>query len=257
MNRYNRFRLAFLVALAVFGYGWYAQGWSIFFLLALALIFAGVVFYGVVSIRANLFTETICKNPAAKDQISITFDDGPHPEFTPKLLEILKRENIRATFFCIGHKMKNHPELVRRLHEEGHLIGNHTYSHSQFIDLSRISTFAQEIEKTTDLTEELIGKKPRFFRPPIWHHQSSRGRRNKKSRVLSIGWSIRSFDTVNQETDKVVQKVTRKLKSGDILLFHDHLEWSSEILEKFLKEVRQTEFKIVPLDELIKEKAYE
>ncbi|UTW63676.1 polysaccharide deacetylase family protein [bacterium SCSIO 12741] len=257
MNRYNRFRLAFLVALAVFVYGWYALGWSLLFPLILIVFFAAVVFWGVVSIRANMFTETICKNPEAKGQISITFDDGPHPEFTPKLLDILKRENIQATFFCIGHKMESHPDLVQRLHQEGHLIGNHTYSHSKFIDLTPIKKFAAEIQKTSDLTQKLIGLKPRFFRPPYGITNPRVAGGIKRAGVLSIGWSIRSFDTVNKETDKVVRKVTRKLESGDILLFHDHLEWSTEILEKFLVEVRQTEFKIVPLDELINEKAYE
>ncbi len=257
MNRYNRFRLAFFVAMAVFAYGWYSWGWSILFLVALGLIYAVVLVYGVINLKANFFIHTICRNPNAKQQISLTFDDGPHPEFTPRLLDILRRENIKATFFCIGHKMEEHPELIRQLHEEGHLIGNHTYSHSKYIDLNSINTFAEEITKTSKLIHQLIGHTPRFFRPPYGIVNPRVAGGIKKAGVLSIGWSIRSFDTVNQQTDSVVRKVTRKLNSGDILLFHDHLEWSSEILEKFLKELRETEFKIVPLDELINEKAYD
>jgi peptidoglycan-N-acetylglucosamine deacetylase len=192
----------------------------------------------------------------SQQSIAITFDDGPMEGKTEKILEILRKQNIPGAFFCIGNRVDKNPALVKRIHDEGHLIGNHSYWHAATFDLQRAATITQELMDTDTSIYNVIGKKPKFFRPPYGVTNPMVSRAVRQNNYTVIGWSVRSFDTVIKDPQKLFRRITRSLKGGDIVLFHDYSESTLEILPVFLQHVNALGLKIVRVDELLNEKAY-
>lgn len=162
-------------------------------------------------------------NSVATDHpvIAMTFDDGPHPELTPKLLDMLKERGIRATFYVIGRSAEAHPEIVRRMVAEGHEVANHTWTHPA---LSKISTARQksEIERTSALLRELTGENPTNMRPPYGATNSTINRRMKDEFGLSvIMWSVDPQDWKYRNASRVSNHILTNTKPGDIVLAHD------------------------------------
>ncbi|MCD4748397.1 MAG: polysaccharide deacetylase family protein [Thermoanaerobaculales bacterium] len=157
----------------------------------------------------------------ATNQIALTFDDGPDPEVTPRVLEILAQQNCRATFFVIGERAEAQPDLVRAVVQAGHDLGNHSWDHSSAFFFHSPSQLAAQIDRTQDLLEELSGKRPRLFRPPAGIRspllESQLARRN----LALVSWNRRAFDTVERRPAKILRRMTKNLGPGDILLLHD------------------------------------
>ncbi|MCD4793433.1 MAG: polysaccharide deacetylase family protein [Bacteroidales bacterium] len=168
-----------------------------------------------------------------KSKIHLTFDDGPDPNTTPKILKVLKKYNKKATFFCIGEKIEKHPEILKQIAEQGHEIGNHSYSHSYYFDFFRTSKVIKELDKTNKLIKKISGKDCIIFRPPFGVTNPNIAKAVKKLNLETIGWSIRSLDTVKDK--KTVLKRLEKAKPGNIVLFHDTKTNTVEILEEFLR----------------------
>lgn len=204
---------------------------SIFYFLIPILTYLTILFFGVKNICSQFFLKSKCKSED-KSKIHLTFDDGPSPETTPKILNVLKKHNQKATFFCIGHKIEKHPEIVKQIIEQGHEVGNHSYSHSNFFDFWGSKKIISEIEQTNKLIKEITEKDCNIFRPPfgITNPHIALSVKNLKMKV--IGWSIRSLDTVKTK-QKVLQRI-KNAKNGDIILFHDTKEQTVEILDEFL-----------------------
>jgi peptidoglycan-N-acetylglucosamine deacetylase len=188
--------------------------------------------------------------------IAITFDDGPIAGMTENILSILKEHNVKASFFCIGHRVAREPSLAKRLHDEGHLVGNHTYWHKATFDLQSGNTIAKELEDTDKAIIKAVGVKPKFFRPPYGVTNPMVATGIKRGNYIVIGWSVRSFDTVIKDRARLFNRVTRSLKGGDIVLFHDYSESTHGILSDFLKHVAKLGLKVVRVDELLNEQAY-
>lgn len=158
---------------------------------------------------------------AARGELALTFDDGPDPEVTPRVLEILEQRRARASFFLIGERAVQHPQLVRALAEAGHAVENHTLSHRPDFALFGPRRFRREIGAAQARLAELAGRAPRFFRAPA-------GLRNPLLQPALAGlglqlvsWTRRGFDTVNADAGNVLARLTRGLGAGDILLLHD------------------------------------
>lgn len=200
--------------------------------------------------------KTLCKSDTKEKKIAITFDDGPHPEITPKVLELLDQYQVKATFFCIGNHIESNNELLKLIDLRGHLIGNHTYSHNRWFDLFSSQKMKSDIEKTNGLIFDIINKKTKLFRPPYGVTNPSLKRAIKDFNFHTIGWSIRSFDTI-KSTDKTLIRIKKRLTKGDIILFHDNREHIVDILTQFLEYCENENYQIVPLDELLNIKAYE
>ncbi len=158
-------------------------------------------------------------NPDSK-KIALTFDDGPHPSKTDKILDLLAEYQIHATFFVIGQNVAAYPEVVRREIKEGHEIGNHTYSHKSLYRCQK-ETVEKEIISTEEILIDKTGCVPRVFRPPEGAYTCDildvAGRMNYDV----ILWTIDTRDWAKASTDQIVSTVLKKVKNGSIILMHD------------------------------------
>ena len=215
-----------------------------------------IIFWGAVTLSAQFFTSAKWKGDQASPSVALTFDDGPEPQATNQILEILRNNDVKATFFCIGKNVKDNPELVRQMNQEGHLIGNHSFYHGPLFDLQPRRRMLNEINNTNAVITEVTGQRPRFFRPPYGVINPILASAIKKSRMVNVGWSVRSFDTVARDKNKLMERVTRNLKGGDVILFHDRCKLTIEILPEVLSFITRAGLKVEPLDKVLKERAY-
>ena len=220
---------------------------------ALAIAFAAISI-GAFRIDLNLFIKA--KNKFhKKNTVALTFDDGPLPGHTDKLLDLLRQQNVKATFFFIGQRVDQNPELVARVLKEGHIIGGHSYWHKWNFGFQRASKVAEEISLTSEKIKSIIGFAPRFFRPPFGVTNPSIAKAVSKANVVTIGWSVRSLDTITKSENTLMNRI-RKTNGGDIILFHDYCDVTLKILPRFIAELKERGIKFETLDKFLDEKAY-
>ncbi len=195
-------------------------------------IYLTALFFGSKNICSQFYINAECKSKD-KSKIHLTFDDGPHPEITPKILEVLKKHNQKATFFCIGKNLEKYSETAKQIVAEGHTTGNHSYSHSFYFDFFRTKKVIEELEKTNKLIKEITGKDCTIFRPPYGVTNPNIAKAVKKLNMQVSGWNIRSLDTVKNKKQVLIR--LQKAKPGDIILFHDTKIITPEILDDFLR----------------------
>jgi peptidoglycan/xylan/chitin deacetylase (PgdA/CDA1 family) len=174
--------------------------------------------------RASLLGPNITRLPAsaaARREVALTIDDGPDPEVTPAVLDQLQRAGARATFFCIAERAARHPALVAEILARGHSVQNHSHVHRHNFSLLGPRGFDEEIARAQAQFQALTGQRPRFFRAPA-------GLRNPflqpvlaRHGLVLTSWSRRGFDTRERDPQRVLQRLTRGLAAGDILLLHD------------------------------------
>lgn len=229
---------------------------SIWWIVLALVIYSLIIFYGAINIRANFFMTSLNESETNKKQVALTFDDGPLENTTNVVLDILKENNIEAAFFCIGNRVEKQPALLTRMHNEGHIIGNHSYSHHFFFDLKSSKEMQSELEKTDELIQQNIHVKPKFFRPPYGVTNPNLAKAVKAGNYYSIGWSVRSMDTVVKTEQKLLSNITGKLKPGDIVLLHDTAMITVQSLQKIIDAIKNNGFEIVRLDKLLNIEAY-
>ncbi len=230
--------------------------WKGIFFIIISLLFLVYLVSCSANICSQAYIKTLCKADTNQKKIAITFDDGPDPKITPQVLSILDKYNAKATFFCIGNHIEKNIELLKEIDKKGHLIGNHTWSHNRWFDLFSSKKMQADIEKTNGLIFETINKKAKLFRPPYGVTNPALKRALKKLDFQTVGWSIRSFDTV-KSTEKTLKRIKKGLTTGDIILFHDNREHIVDILDSFLEYAKSENYEIVALDKLLNIKAYE
>lgn len=208
-------------------------------------------------IGSNVYVKTLCKADRKDKVVALTFDDGPNYFTTPHVLNILKKHDIKATFFLIGKKAKKYPYLVNQIFEEGHIVANHTYSHSSFFPLSVRYSVKEDIEKGIEEINKAIGKKPKLFRPPFGVTNPILGKVVKDMNLTTMGWSIRSLDTISGSREKIKEKVISKLHPGAIILLHDDCEDADQLLEILIPSILEKGYKIIPIDEMFEIDVYE
>ena len=196
------------------------------------------------------------KKDISRNHVAITFDDGPHPLYTPKTLRLLKKYNVRATFFCIGKNIQKHPEIFKEIIQEGHTVGNHTFSHSNAFGFYGTAKVIGELSKTIELVENLTGLSMALYRPAFGVTNPSIARAVKKLNLNSIGWNVRSLDTTFRNENQVLRRITSKAHKGDIILLHDTSEKSILVLERLLVFLEESKLKSVTVDDLLQIKAY-
>lgn len=184
-----------------------------------------------------------------KPRIALTFDDGPHPVYTPKLLDGLKERNVKATFFVVGKNIEGREDIIKRMDEEGHLIGNHTYDHVKITGLPEEEACTQ-ITKTSELVKEITGKNTEFVRPPFgaWDKKLECG-----FEMFPVLWSIDPLDWTTKNVDAVVQKVLSRAEENSIILLHDYYDSSVEAALKIVDALLERGFEFVTVDELVLE----
>lgn len=181
--------------------------------------------------------------------VALTFDDGPHPVYTPQLLDGLKERGVHATFFVVGKNILGNEALLKRMETEGHLIGNHTYSHVKLSELD-IARACAEVEKTNALICEVTGKEPEFIRPPFGEWKKAMECRFEMIPVL---WDVDPLDWTTKNTALVVERVLKDTKPGDIILLHDYYQSSVDAALEIVDALTERGYKFVTVDELILE----
>ena len=223
----------------------------------IVLIWLGINAFGSARISSNYHVKAFCNNPSETEKkIALTFDDGPSI-FTLEVLELLKKYNAKATFFCIGKNIEKHPEIVKQIIIEGHLVGNHSYNHSKFFDFYHEDKVTDELRKTDKLLENFTTKKINFFRPPYGVTTPSIRRALKITGHKVIGWNIRSLDGGTKNQNIIFNRIIKRVSPGGIVLLHDTGSHSVLVLEQFLQFLQQNNYKVISVEELLNLKAYE
>jgi peptidoglycan/xylan/chitin deacetylase (PgdA/CDA1 family) len=158
---------------------------------------------------------------ASAGAVAITIDDGPDPEVTPLVLKLLEREGAHATFFCVGERVLRHPDLAREMLRLGHCIENHSQRHRHSFSLLGPRGMRAEISRAQDAIQATIGVRPRFFRAPAGLRNPFLDPLLTRMNLQLASWTRRGFDTVNNDPNAVLARLTGGLASGDILLLHD------------------------------------
>lgn len=231
-------------------------GISNWFYPALVLVKLGIMFCGSYFINSNYHIKTLCEVKTDKKEIAITFDDGPDKSVTPALLEVLNKHNAKAAFFCIGRKIEGNAAVLKKIDSEGHIIGNHSFSHSNFFDFFTAGKMKREFEQSDKLVFYAIGKQMNFYRPPYGITTPAMKKAVKEKEYETIGWSVRSMDSMQRNEQKLMNKLTAQLKPGAVFLFHDTWAGVVPLIDKFLAEAKTKGYTVVRPDELFKVKAY-
>ncbi|WP_143883202.1 polysaccharide deacetylase family protein [Chryseobacterium binzhouense] len=215
------------------------------------ILFSGVVIWGSFDITLRYFVNSLTHKRTKIKEVALTFDDGP-TEFTPKFLDLLKENSVKATFFCIGKQIQKYPEIFQRIISEGHTIGNHTYSHSKNTGFLSTSKMIEEIEKCDEVMLKIGNIKTNLYRPPFGVTNPNIAKAIKKTKKNSIGWNVRSLDTVIIDEKKILRRVTKDLKRGSIILLHDTSEKTYQVLLELLLFLEREKYSTFTVDSLIK-----
>jgi len=214
-------------------------------------MFSAVVVWGSFDITLGYFINSITHKRTKIKEVALTFDDGP-TEFTPKFLDILQESNIKATFFCIGKQIEKYPEVFQRIIDEGHTIGNHTYSHSNNTGFLSTSKMIEEIERCDQVMLKIGDLKTNLYRPPFGVTNPNIAKAIQKTHKKSIGWNVRSLDTIIEDEKKIYQRVTKGIKKGSTILLHDTSEKTYNVLVDLLVFLKDKNYSTFTVDSMIK-----
>lgn len=256
MLNFRNTNIIFILLLIVLIVVQYDQGFDVSWFIALLLFYTAVLFYGSFYIRSNFFVKTFFKGDPAKKQIALSFDDGPSTTYTPEILNVLKEQSVKATFFTIGENIEEHPDIFKQILEEGHLVGNHSFYHSNWFDLQTSKSMIEEMQETHELVYQLSGKHLNWFRPPYGVINPQVKKALRKMKYQPIGWSVRSMDTVARDRAKLLNRLKQSLRPGAVILFHDTQQVTLEVLPDYIQFVKEQGYEIVHLDKLLHLQAY-
>ncbi|MCP4638970.1 MAG: polysaccharide deacetylase family protein [bacterium] len=240
--------LAVLVAVPAPVRIWCLAGLGIGLVAAMAI---GVALPGL-----QFYCMSICRGPVGGKRVALTFDDGPDPESTPVVLDALKEQNARATFFCVGERVKANPELARRMVDEGHLIGNHSYRHAWWTNFMMGSGLRREIEGARDAIEQAVGVRTRYYRSPMGLTNPHLAGALKASHHTHVAWDVRGLDRRPPTAHHVVTRVMDRVRDGSIVALHDggvDAGGTAEIVRGVVAELRARDYRLVRLDELLED----
>lgn len=190
-----------------------------------------------------------------KKMIALTFDDGPHPRYTPVILDILKENDIKATFFVVGKHVKFYPDALKRIYDEGHEIGNHTYTHID-VKIAKSSRILDEINRTQDEIFSVVGIKPSIFRPPFGFYDKKMLKIAYENDYKIILWDAdyETHDWENTKLNSIVKTILNNTDNGDIILLHDYIEKRSKTinaLKIIIPELKRRGYIFVTVSKLI------
>lgn len=196
-----------------------------------------------------------------KKLVALTFDDGPNGKYTTKILDILKKHNIKATFFLVGENVRYYPTITKRIYQEGHIIGNHTYNH---VDLTKKSPnqMKNQILKTHNIIKKITDTSPKFFRPPYFKDNKSVRKIAKQLGYKTVSCDIDTFDWHSRGVNIIIKRATKLTKNKSIILFHDgrnvkhnyNRSQTIKALPKIIKKLKNKNFNFVTLKETLKGK---
>ncbi len=230
----------FFIAKEHFNFGWWL----------LALFFYSIIlFIGSVRMRWNFYLTSqnkIISNIENKKYVVLSFDDGPCQN-TIKILDILHEASVPAVFFLIGNNIKSNEAIVKRIISEGHQVGNHSYFHRANFDLQSVKKMTEELLACNDSIEKVTLQKTVFFRPPYGVTNPNLAKAVKNTGLKSIGWNVRSFDTIAKNEDRLIASILSKIKHESIILLHDRCDITVRILPTLIQKLKQRDYHFVTL----------
>ena len=229
-------------------------GWLLF------SVTAALLFYGLSAVHEGQEPRQMSASAAARSdaqeyaqedleqkKVAISFDDGPHPTYTKQLLDGLKKRGVKATFFVTGEHAALHPDIIRRMSEEGHLIGNHTYDHVQLTKTDQKEAQMQ-IEKTGNRIYEITGEYPIFLRPPFGE---TREDLQLAVALFNVPWNVDTLDWKTKNADSILEIVQENVKDGSIILMHDGYASSVEGALAVVDYLQKEGYELVTVDRLL------
>lgn len=183
-------------------------------------------------------------------KIAISFDAAWGADYTEGLLKTLKDYDVKTTFFLVGFWVDKYPDMVKRIDEEGHEIGNHSSKHPHMSQLSK-EQIIEELTRTSDKIEAITSKKVTLFRPPFGDYNNRLIETSRGLGIQVIQWDVDSLDYKDYGTDAIIRRVLSKVKNGSIILFHNNATFTADALPTILDSLQKEGYKIVPVSELI------
>lgn len=225
---------------------------------AVAIAYVALFVAGVLFLELRMFVDAVVEGPRGARGLALTFDDGPHPVHTRRVLDLLDARGVQATFFVIGAKVRQHPELTKEIVERGHSLGAHSYTHDRLFSMRGAARVRREITETLDAIEAATGARPDLFRPPIGHTSPAVARAVGALDVEVVGWSAAARDgTASATVDAVVRRLAPRLRDGAIVAMHDAPERGERepagvaALPRVLDLIEERNLRVVPLEELL------
>lgn len=222
----------------------------------LFVVYSLIVFFGCYYVGSNFFIKIVCKADTDKKEIAISFDDGPAENYTKEILAILKTEQVKATFFCIGNRITGNENILKQIDAAGHIIGNHSFSHHFWFDMYSVKKMQEDLKQMDIEMERATGLRPKLFRPPYGVTNPNLAKAIKNGGYTPVGWSVRSMDTVIKDEKKLLSKINDGIKPGAVFLFHDTGLTTLKVLPEFIQEVKKRGYHIVPLVKMLDLQAY-
>ena len=199
-------------------------------------VFVGACFIAPFFPQYGFFLPVVIRGCTDTNRLALTFDDGPDPVATPKILELLEKYKAPATFFVIGEKAQRHPELMQEIISKGHSVGNHSYHHDVLLMLRSRQTIAVEIRMAQEALSA-FGIKPLIFRPPVGITNPKLGSILKQQGLYCVNFSCRGFDAGNRHIKGLAQRILKKVRPGDIILLHDCMPQGANSVDMLLQEI--------------------
>ncbi|MDO4461320.1 MAG: polysaccharide deacetylase family protein [Bacteroidia bacterium] len=214
---------------------------TIVIVLLVTFLALAIIAYGSSNIHSGMFLEAKCKNDS--EEIMLTFDDGPDPVNTPKLLDVLDKYGVKATFFMIGEKVDKYPEVVKEVHRRGHRIAGHTYYHNPWHNFLIHRKYMDELKKAHESFAKL-GIEITDFRPPLGITTPTVASACTRMHYTVWGWSVRSFDTMNKPRKAVLARIVKRLHPRGVILLHDRMDGVAELTEGVILAIREKGLKV-------------
>lgn len=206
-------------------------------------------------IESRCWLHALCRKNTRERVVALTFDDGTDVVQTPRVLDILHTRGVEACFFVVGDRADG--DILRRMVDEGHVVGNHTLHHAGFGPFASARRMVEEAQICDARIAAVTGLAPRLFRPPFGVSNPMIGRMVRQRGYTVIGWSIRSLDTRKGSRHEVVERIRRQLHPGAVILLHDNREGASELLEELLDVLQREHYTVRRVDKLFETEAYE
>jgi peptidoglycan/xylan/chitin deacetylase (PgdA/CDA1 family) len=221
---------------------------------ALLVAYVTLMLAGVLVLRLRMYVDAVVQGPPGARGVVLTFDDGPDPASTLRVLEALDAARAKATFFVVARKAEEHPEIIRDIIRRGHAVGLHSYAHDRLFALRSTASVREDLQRGLRVLEGLVGQRPTLFRPPVGHTNPSIARAVDDLDLLVVGWSVSGRDGVSAaDPGRVLARVRHGLRDGAIVLLHDAAERGGRIpagvsvLPDVLDAIQNARLEVVPL----------
>ncbi len=234
------------------GLSFMSPGLAVIPLVLFLLLCVGAPFFP----QFSFFLPIISRGRPGTPGVALTFDDGPCPESTPVLLDLLERYNLSATFFVVGKQVEQYPELLLQIMARGHSIGNHSLRHDNLLMLRSPKALHKDIHATQEILRKFTVQ-PLVFRPPVGITNPLLGRVLAAEHLLAIGYSCRALDRGNRNISNLTGRILKKLKPGDIIVLHDLPPYQKKMTSLWKKEleslfgVLKSDYRVISLEDLI------